>query len=118
MSRHFSQPTVAACVFRGHETPAHGRGGCPLVQALIRRVNDLELADEPNYAEHELEKYRAVARVLDCPVVAKLAVQDLRALVAARQISWLMRSPRDARSSPPPTPRAPLQRSAPQSRDR
>ena len=88
MSRHFSQQTVAACVFRGHETPAHGGAGCPLVQALVRRVNDLELAGEPEDAERELEKYRAVARVLDCPLIAKLAVQDLRALVAARQVSW------------------------------
>jgi hypothetical protein len=88
MSRHFIQQTVAACVFRGHETPAHDCGGCPLVQALIRRVNSLELAGEPEDAERELEKYRGVARVLDCPLVAKLAVQDLRALVVARQISW------------------------------
>jgi hypothetical protein len=75
-------------VFRGHQTPADDRGGCPLVQTLIRRVTDLELAGEPEDAERELEKYRAVARVLDCPLVAKLAVQDLRALVAARQVSW------------------------------
>ena len=88
MSRHLGQQTVAACVFRGHEKPAHDRGGCPLVQALIRRVNALELAGEPEDAERELEKYRAVARVLDCPLVARLALQDLRALVAARQVSW------------------------------
>ena len=88
MSRHLGQQTVAACVFRGHETPAHDRGGCPLVQALIRRVSNLELAGEPEDAERELQKYRAVARVLDCPLVAKLALQDLRALVAARQVSW------------------------------
>jgi hypothetical protein len=88
MSRHFSQQTVAACVFRGHETPAHDRCGCPLVQALIRRTSSLELTGEPEDAERGLEKYRAVARVLDCPLVAKLAVEDLRALVAARQIRW------------------------------
>jgi hypothetical protein len=88
MSRHFTQQTVAACVFRGHETPANDRGGCPLVQALIRRIDNLELAGKAEDAERELERYRAVARVLDCPLVAKLALQDLRALVAARQISW------------------------------
>ena len=88
MSRHFDQQTVAGCVLGGHKTSAHERGGCPLVQALTRRINNLELAGEPEDAERELEKYRAVARVLDCPLVAKLAVQDLRALVVARQISW------------------------------
>ena len=88
MSRHPGQQTVAACVFRGHETPAHDRGGCPLIQALIRRVNTLELAGDPENAERELARYRAVARVLDCPLIAKLALQDLRALVAARQVSW------------------------------
>lgn len=80
--------SVAACVFRGHETPEHDRGGCPLVQALLRRVNDLEVSGAPGDVERELDKCRAVARVLDCPLVAKLATQDLRALVAARQISW------------------------------
>jgi hypothetical protein len=75
-------------VFRGHETPEHDRKGCPLVQALIRRVNDFEMSGAPGDVERELDRYRAVARVLECPLVAKLATQDLRALVAARQISW------------------------------
>ena len=44
MSRNVGQQTVAACVFRGHETPAHDSGGCPLLQTLIRRVERLELA--------------------------------------------------------------------------
>lgn len=88
MSRNVGQQTVAACVFRGHETPAHDSGGCPLLQTLISRVERLELAGEPVDAEREIERYRAVARVLDCPLVAKLAEQDLRALVAARQVSW------------------------------
>ena len=80
--------SIATCVFRGHETPEHDRKGCPLVQALIRRVNDLEMSGAPGDVERELERYRAAARVLECPLVAKLATQDLRALVAARQISW------------------------------
>lgn len=80
--------SITACVFRGHETPEHDRKGCPLVQRLIRRVNDLEMSGALADVERELERYRAVARVLECPLVAKLATQDLRALVAARQISW------------------------------
>ena len=80
--------SIAACVFRGHETPEHDRKGCPLVQALIRRVNDLAMSGAPGDVERELDRYRAAARVLECPLVAKLATQDLRALVAARQISW------------------------------
>lgn len=82
-----NQRTVAACVFRGHETPEHDRQGCPLVQALARRAHDIEMSGAPEDVERELDKYRAVARVLDCPLIAKLAVQDLHALVAARQIS-------------------------------
>ena len=80
--------SITACVFRGHETPEHDRKGCPLVQALIRRVNDVEMSGAPGDVERELDRFRAMARVLECPLVAKLATQDLRALVAARQISW------------------------------
>lgn len=80
--------SIAACVFRDHETPEHDRQGCPLMQTLIRRVNDLEMVGAPGDVAHELDRYRAVARVLECPLVAKLTTQDLRALVAARQISW------------------------------
>ena len=87
MSRHFSPQTVAACVFGGHETPAHDRQGCPLVQALARRVYGIEMSGSPEDVERELDKYRAVARVLACPLIAKLGVQDLHALVAARQVS-------------------------------
>ena len=87
MSRHFSQQTVATCVFRGHETPAHDRQGCPLVQALARRVYGIEMSGSPEDVERELDKCRAVARVLECPLIAKLGVQDLHALVAARQVS-------------------------------
>jgi hypothetical protein len=57
------------------------------VQALARRVHDLGIADAPEEVECELDKYRAVARVLDCPLVARLAARDLHALVAARQVS-------------------------------
>lgn len=87
MSSHLNQRTVAACVFRGHETPAHDRQGCPLIQALARRAHDIEMSGAPEDVARELDKYRAVARVLDCPLIAKLAVQDLHALVAARQIN-------------------------------
>lgn len=45
------------------------------------------MSGAPEEVERELEKYRAVARVLACPLIGKLAAQDLRALVAARQIS-------------------------------
>jgi hypothetical protein len=86
VSRHVNQGTVAACVFRGHETPEDDRQGCPLVQALARRVHDLEMSGAPEDVERELDKYRAIARVLACPLIAKLAVQDLHALVAARQM--------------------------------
>jgi hypothetical protein len=83
----FYHRTVAACVFRGHETTKHDRHGCPLVQALARRVRDPGIAGAPEQIECELDKYRAVARVLDCPLVARLAARDLHALIAARQIS-------------------------------
>ena len=79
--------TVAACVLAGHEVPAHDRQGCPLIQALVRRVNNLGIAEDPELLGRELDKYRAVSRVLDCPLIAKLAVEDLHALVAARQVS-------------------------------
>jgi hypothetical protein len=58
-----------------------------LVQALIRRIHDNGIADSPAAVASELDKYRAVARVLDCPLVARLAVTDLRALVATRDLS-------------------------------
>lgn len=98
MSRHINQGTVAACVFREHETPENDRQGCPLVQALARRVHDIEMSGAPEDVERELDKYRAVARVLACPLISKLAAQDLRALIAARQINlqseWVRRPAR------------------------
>ena len=94
MSRDFGQRTVASCVFRGHETPEHDRQGCPLVQALVRRIHDLDIADASAEVESEIEKYRAVARVLECPLVARLAAPDLHALVAAREISLRSESAR------------------------
>lgn len=96
MSSHFNQRTVAACVFREHATPEHDRHGCPLVAALVRRIHNLETSGLSEDVEREIDRYRAVARVLDCPLVAKLAAQDLRALVVARQIS-----PRPDRVRPP-----------------
>lgn len=80
--------SITTCVFRDHEMPDHDRGGCPLVQALIRRVNDVEMSGAPPDVEREFDRYRAAARALECPLVAKLTTQDLRALVAARQIRW------------------------------
>jgi hypothetical protein len=47
----------------------------------------MELAGEPEDVEREIERYRTVARVLDCPLIAKLGVQDLHALIVARQVS-------------------------------
>jgi hypothetical protein len=87
MAPQVEQRTIATCVFRDHETSEHDRQGCPLVAALVRRMDDLELSDAPQDVEREIKKYRAVARVLDCPLIAKLAVQDLHALVVARQVS-------------------------------
>jgi hypothetical protein len=71
--------TVAACVFQGHEAPAHARHECPLVQVLARRVRNLGIEDIPACVNRELDKYRSVARVLDCPLLAKITVQDLSA---------------------------------------
>jgi hypothetical protein len=69
--------TVAACVFQGHEAPAHGRHECPLVQVLMRRVRNLGIDEVPAYVDRELDKYRSVARVLDCPLLAKVTLQEL-----------------------------------------
>ena len=70
-------PTVAACVFHGHEGAALGRHECPLVQVLARRVHKLGIEDEPVCVDRELNRYRAVARVLDCPLLARLSRQDI-----------------------------------------
>jgi len=69
--------TVAACVFQGHEGAALGRHECPLVQVLARRVHKLGIEDEPACVDRELNKYRAIARVLDCPLLAKLSRHDV-----------------------------------------
>lgn len=59
--------TVAACVFQGHAMAGHE---CPLAQALARRLLEGEIADSPNCVEREVCKYRAIARVLGCPLIA------------------------------------------------
>jgi hypothetical protein len=64
--------TVAACVFQGHVAVGHGRHECPLVQALARRLLDGEIAGAPECMEREVFKYRAVARVIACPLLAAL----------------------------------------------
>ena len=69
--------TVAACVFRGHDAPGHGQHECPLVQVLVRRLRNLGIDDVPAYVDRELDKYRSVARVLDCPMLAKVTLRDL-----------------------------------------
>jgi hypothetical protein len=61
--------TVAACVFQGHLAAGHE---CPLVQALARRLLDSEIADSPACVEREVCKYRTVARVVACPLLATL----------------------------------------------
>ena len=88
--------TVAACVFQGHAA-GHDCHGCPLVQVLMRRVRDLGIEDSPIHVGRELDKYRALARVLRCPSLAKLTLDDV-----------LTHSPLDARFSRLPTPRVPL----------
>jgi hypothetical protein len=64
--------TVAACVFQGHAAEGHGRHECPLAQALARRLLDGEIAGSPQCVEREICKYRAVARVIACPLLAAL----------------------------------------------
>ena len=100
--------TVAACVFEGHAA-AHERHECPLVQMLVRRLQNLGIEDSPAHVDRELDKYRPVARVLGCPLVARLSLFDLRP-------QSVMPSLLDARSLQPPTPRAPLLHSAPRYR--
>jgi hypothetical protein len=71
MSSH--RRTVAACVFQGHPADGHHRHECPLVQALARRLLDGEIEDAPECVEREVCKYRTVARVIGCPLLAKLS---------------------------------------------
>ena len=93
--------TVAACVFQGHPAAGDDRHECPLVQVLMRRVRAREIAaDSPAYAARELDKYRAVARVLNCPLLAKVTLEDL-----------ITPSPPGVRYVRLPTPRALLPRS-------
>lgn len=82
-----NQQTVATCVFRGHAA-AHDRQQCPLVQVLVRRLRNLGIEDAPAYVDRELDKYRSVARVLDCPLVAKLSLFDLSPQSSPRWPVW------------------------------
>ena len=79
--------TVAACVFQGH-SGAQQQHDCPLVQMLIRRLRNLGIEDNPAYVDRELDRYRPVARVLGCPLVAKLALFDLRPQSSPRWPVW------------------------------
>jgi hypothetical protein len=63
--------TVAACVFQGHATAGHE---CPLAQALARRLLDGDIADSPSCVEREVCRYRTVARVIGCPLIANVAM--------------------------------------------
>ena len=99
--------TVAACVFQGHAAAGHDRHECPLVQVLTRRVRDGEIEDSPAHVDRELDKYRALARVLSCPLLAKVTLDDL-----------ITRSPRGARYARLPTPHAPLRHLEPQCQSR
>jgi hypothetical protein len=79
--------TVAACVFQGH-AGAHDQGQCPLVQMLTRRLYNLGIEDAPAQVDRELDKYRSVARVLGCPLVAQLSLFDLRPQSSPRCPVW------------------------------
>ena len=72
--------TVAACVFQGHAA-GHDCHGCPLVQVLVRRVRELGIEDAPAYVDRERAKYRALARVLNCPDPAWTAPRLLTTLI-------------------------------------
>lgn len=89
--------TVAACVFQGHAAAGHERHECPLVQVLTRRVRAVGIEDSPAYVDRELDRYRALARVLRCPMLAKVTLDDLITL-----------SPLGARFSRLPIPHVPL----------
>ena len=79
--------TVAACVFQGHSA-VHERHECPLVQMLVRRLHNLGIENTPAYVDRELDKYRPVARVLGCPLVAKLSLFDLSPQSSPRWPVW------------------------------
>jgi hypothetical protein len=79
--------TVATCVFQGH-SGARQQHDCPLVQMLVRRWRNLGIEDNPAYVDRELDRYRPVARVLGCPLVAKLALFDLRPQSSPRWPVW------------------------------
>jgi hypothetical protein len=89
--------TVAACVFQGHAAAGHERHECPLVQVLTRRVRAGGIEDSPAHVDRELDKYRALARVLSCPMLAKVTLEDL-----------ITHSPLGARFSRLPIPHVPL----------
>ena len=86
--------TVAACVFQGHAAAGHE---CPLVRVLTRRVCAAGIQDSPAYVARELDKYRALARVLSCPMLAKVTLAEL-----------ITHSPLGARFSRLPRPHVPL----------
>ena len=73
--------TVEACVFQGHAA-GHDCRECPLVQVLVRRVRNLGIEDSPAHVDRELDKYRALARVLNFQMPALW-----RSIVTSR-ISW------------------------------
>lgn len=92
--------TVAACVFQGHDAAMQGHHACPLVQTLARRVRNLGIEDVPASLDRELNKYRAVARVLACPMFAAECAEG----------GVTTGSPRGVRFSPLPRLPVPLPR--------
>jgi hypothetical protein len=92
--------TVAACVFQDHAAAGHERHECPLVRVLTRRVRAAGIEDSPAYVDRELDRYRALARVLSCPMLAKVTFDDL-----------ITHSPLGARFLRLPIPHVPLQHS-------
>jgi hypothetical protein len=55
---------------------------------LVRRLHNLGIADTPAYVDRELDKYRSVARVLDCPLLANLSLFDLSPQSSPRWPVW------------------------------
>ena len=102
--------TVAACVFQGHAA-GHDCRECPLVQVLVRRVRDLGIEDSPAHVNRELDKYRSLARVLNCPQLAKISLDHfLDVRLRGPHRAAVTHSPPAARFSQLPTLLAPLPR--------
>jgi hypothetical protein len=80
-----ARQTVAACVFQGHAAAGHDCHECPLVQVLMRRVRDLGIDESPFHAGRELDKYRALARVLGCPMLTQVSLPHLARARAPRR---------------------------------